>query len=440
MPPPTADLCVLADSAVLPEGPGARTTLSPGPVAVYISQGVIVALECVASLDGFAPTCPTMRTPLLLPGCVDLHTHGVGGADDLADFWLNPEYTASRVPALGTTSFLASVVFGTDAEEGTRRVVAAISALAGATGHGAVCEGIHAEGPVVADFGGLPQTELPSMPLSRFDALVDSMLPHLKVMTISPSLDSAEGYPRLSKLLAVGVLPALGHDRGCTEADILGALRVAAVAGVRCHVTHLFNVSSFHHRSPSLSNFGLVRTMPSLPAYSGLLPPTVEVIADCAHVHPLALQLLFESRAAAGDVACVTDSVMEPVPGAECCYNDRRIKVSADGRAVLLKGTDTLAGSCCGLLDAFRTVVNVLGRGVAEASDAVAASPAAIAGLGHVGLIAVGRRADLLLVGPGPEFALSATLVAGKVVFGAPVAEGGGESMLRCEPCADPIT
>ena len=44
-----------------------------------------------------------------------------------------------------------------------------------------------------------------------------------------------------------GILPALGHDRVASEGEILGALAVAP-AQQRMHITHLFNVSSFHHR------------------------------------------------------------------------------------------------------------------------------------------------------------------------------------------------
>ena len=38
------------------------------------------------------------------------------------------------------------------------------------------------------------------------------------------------------------------------------------------------------YRSPSLVNFGLMEQFPSLPSYSGLLSPTIELIGDLAHV------------------------------------------------------------------------------------------------------------------------------------------------------------
>ena len=44
-----------------------------------------------------------------------------------------------------------------------------------------------------------------------------------------------------------GILPALGHDRVASESEILGALALGP-PGHTMHMTHLFNVSSFHHR------------------------------------------------------------------------------------------------------------------------------------------------------------------------------------------------
>lgn len=58
-------------------------------------------------------------------------------------------------------------------------------------------------------------------------------------------------------------------------------------------IADLFNVCGFHHRLPSLCNFGLIPRFPSLPKYEGLTPPTVELIGDLAHVHPMTAQVLF---------------------------------------------------------------------------------------------------------------------------------------------------
>jgi hypothetical protein len=59
----------------------------------------------------------------------------------------------------------------------------------------AVVEGIHAEGPVVADLGGLPPDKQghTALTVPRFKKLVDAMAPQLKIMTIGPSMDADQG-------------------------------------------------------------------------------------------------------------------------------------------------------------------------------------------------------------------------------------------------------
>ncbi len=99
------------------------------------------------------------------------------------------------------------------------------------------------QGPVVHDLGAMPPTDS-DISLEDFERLVDS-IPGLKVMTISPHLEAARGYERIRALVKRGVVPALGHDRVATEAEIVGAL---ACSSERMHITHLFNVCSFHHR------------------------------------------------------------------------------------------------------------------------------------------------------------------------------------------------
>jgi len=54
-----------------------------------------------------------------------------------------------------------------------------------------------------------------------------------------------------------GILPALGHDRVASESEILGALAVTGPQQ-RVHITHLFNVSNFHHRYTLISTLVMV--------------------------------------------------------------------------------------------------------------------------------------------------------------------------------------
>ena len=86
-----------------------------GPVAIVIgTDGIIVSVDPLD--DGLAEAMllqslrdagvgaeAVVRTPMALPGFVDIHTHGWGGADDFVDFWLNPDFTQAMLPSMATT-------------------------------------------------------------------------------------------------------------------------------------------------------------------------------------------------------------------------------------------------------------------------------------------------------------------------------------------------
>jgi N-acetylglucosamine-6-phosphate deacetylase len=382
-------------------------------------------------------------------------------------------------------------------------VAAALVANVGVIRPGcAVLEGIHSEGPVVADLGGLPPSEQ-DMAISRFQRLCDRLDPMLRVMTISPSKEARPGsgsspMERLNELLKRGIVPALGHDKHCTDIDIAGCLRACAefepselVAappsspspgttgkepvdlrsrsssasdrfpaskGVpRAHLTHLFNVCSLHHRNVGLANAGLLQSLPKLPAYKGAASPTVEIIGDLTHVHPWAISLALNARSAR-DVCFITDGIAPPEPGLELAYAGRALQVvgvdvppyadapiaeaeptaasasvsasaaasasTAYGRGgaappavgslwpvakVVLKGTDTIAGSCDMLSSVLERLVTIFRLPLPRAVAHVSQVPAAIAGLPHVGTLRVGCRADMLVFGGASAGAVSVT-------------------------------
>ena len=100
-------------------------------------------------------------------GFVDIHNHGVGGGDgkaaDVVEYWADPSVTCRRVVQAGTTSVFATLTFpggpGSKEEAQTQAVVDALELVVGKAFPGsAVLEGIHAEGPLVADLGGLPSS------------------------------------------------------------------------------------------------------------------------------------------------------------------------------------------------------------------------------------------------------------------------------------------
>lgn len=139
---------------------------------------------------------------------------------------------------------------------------------------GTVVRGIHSEGPIISQLGALREPlDLLNLDKKGFEDMIDSMGPHVKIMTISPSQESSRNKTRpacthIKTLLSRGIVPSLGHDTECTQEDILECLKAGSNKednphDVRFHITHAFNVTKFHHRDSGLANFAFVSKFPN---------------------------------------------------------------------------------------------------------------------------------------------------------------------------------
>eukprot|EP01059_Diplonema_ambulator_P012158 TRINITY_DN22366_c0_g4_i1.p1 TRINITY_DN22366_c0_g4~~TRINITY_DN22366_c0_g4_i1.p1 ORF type:complete len:406 (+),score=36.59 TRINITY_DN22366_c0_g4_i1:46-1218(+) len=341
----------------------------------------------------------------VLPGLVDIHNHGCGGSNDVAGYWERPEVSLTALARSGTTSCLASVVVGKDLGCVERAIASLCSHVETCGDNEARLLGIHAEGPIINDLGGLPESDFSPSDPSQLDAFVGKMNGVCKIMTVSPSICSSAVMRVLNNH---GVRPGLGHDRDCSQVSVENCLNAA---GMRCHMTHLFNVMSFDHKKGTLPHFGLLREV--LGDTGPLQTPTVEIIADGIHLHPLTVDLVLQCRSPS-DIAVVTDCIAPNVPHKELTYNSREMYVSPNG-GCYLKGSDTLAGSTATLFTSMKHLVTERNLPLTDAVKIFAETPARIAQAEHVGVLAKGKKADLILV-EKETFSLRAVMIGGRWV------------------------
>jgi N-acetylglucosamine-6-phosphate deacetylase len=282
--------------------------LQPG--FILIDSGRIVATSSARPV--VPESTQELDADLVVPGFVDIHTHGIGGASEMLEYWLHPEYTLKQIVKYGTTAILGTMVIprrgsdqigapqlmnpfdascsedvcacglclSSDLDVNVPRVAKKLNGTVGKLyPRSAVLEGIHAEGPIVATLGGLPEGQ-PEMSMADFVELLKVLGPGLKMMTIAPSVEAKSGYQKIQLLVKRGVKPALGHDKECSAADIIGALKFSSKSAP-FHITHAFNVQTLHHRDMGLGNFALAPEFPALPEYQDVAGcmPTVEVSA-----------------------------------------------------------------------------------------------------------------------------------------------------------------
>jgi N-acetylglucosamine-6-phosphate deacetylase len=246
--------------------------------------------------------------------------------------------------------------------------------------------GAHLEGPFLAVAGAHPESFLQGQ-VDR-DWLVS--LAGVAVVTLAPELPGA--LEAIEALVAAGVLVAIGHS-GC-DIERVGE---AARAGARL-VTHLGNaMGPFRPRQPGILGGALSDDRLA-----------VSLIGDLVHVHPALLRIAFKAKGAERTVL-VTDAV---ATGAGSGITSG-VTVPTDGGPPRM-ADGTLVGSVLTMDRAVRNTVRVAGIGLGEAVAAASRTPAALLGLEDRGVIAPGRRADLV--------ALDAELAAEKVWIGGTVA------------------
>ncbi|MBL8311841.1 MAG: N-acetylglucosamine-6-phosphate deacetylase [Burkholderiales bacterium] len=325
----------------------------------------------IAAIHGAAVTEAEVRSTseaLLIPGFVDLHVHGGGGADimDGADAARTVAATHLRT---GTTTLLATTMTAPRAE--LERAFAGIAAVSQQQGAEAYIAGVHLEGPFISEakLGAQPNFTR-AVTLDEVAAL-HSIVP-IRVLTLAPDVPGqAEVIPALT---AIGIRVQLGH----TDATYENA-RAALAAGAT-GFTHLFNaMSGLHHRAPGVAGAALAHAAHA------------EIIPDLLHVHPGAIRVAL--RCIAG-LYCVTDSTAAAgMPDGEYRLG-RQLVTRCMGGVRLADGT--LAGSVLTMEQAFRNLVNVLGLDLAEASRRTATVAADYVGLHDRGRLAVGAVADVL--------------------------------------------
>jgi N-acetylglucosamine-6-phosphate deacetylase len=328
----------------------------------------------------------------VLPGFIDVHVHGGGGAQCNTR---DPD-EVRRVAAFhaqhGTTALLATTVAAP--VDDLLDALGAIEAARAAQGPDeAEILGTHLEGPFLnpAWPGAMEGEAFLAPDVDVLGRLLEGG--RVLAMSLAPEVPGALAV--IEHASAHGVRVSLGH----TDATYAQA-RAAVAAGARS-VTHAFNaMRPLHHREPGMVGAAL-----------DLDELTCEVICDGVHVDPVAVRLLVERKGPKGTML-VTDAIEATgLPDGEYRLGDRGVIVR-DGRATL-PGHDTIAGSTLTMERALRNAIAFTGASIPDAAAMAATTPARLLGIDdRKGAIAPGLDADLVILEPG-DLALCGVLVRG---------------------------
>lgn len=315
----------------------------------------------------------------IVPGFVDMHVHGGGGAS----FDTGTADAAATVAAAhlahGTTSMAASLV--TDTRDA---MVRSVRELALAVQDG-VLAGVHLEGPWLSPnrSGAHQPGSLAEPDPASVEALLAAGDGAVRMVTLAPELTG--GIDAVRCITAAGAVAAIGHT-DATYDVAREALDAGASVG-----THLFNaMRGLHHREP-----GPVGALLESEA-------DVELIADGVHLHPAVLRTAFAAKP--GRCVLVTDA-MAAAGAADGDYRLGPMAIEVrDGVARLADDGSrqgAIAGSTLTMDAAVRYAVRVARLPLLDVVHAASTAPARVLGLDSVGALEPGRRADVVVLDDG---------------------------------------
>ncbi|MEV7341714.1 N-acetylglucosamine-6-phosphate deacetylase [Streptomyces sp. NPDC093544] len=311
----------------------------------------------------------------LVPGFVDLHNHGGGGAS----------FTSGTVEDVlkgihthrlhGTTTTVASTVTGD--MDGLAQRAGLLSELA----EQGDLAGIHFEGPFISPCrkGAHSEKLLRDPDPAEVRKLIDAARGRAQMVTLATELPGGIDSVRL--LAEHGVIAAIGHTDATYEQTVEAIEAGATVA------THLFNaMPALGHRTPG--------------PIAALLEDdriTVELINDGTHLHPASLELAFH-HAGPGRVAFITDA-MDAAGFGDGRYMLGPLEVEvSEGVARLVEG-GSIAGSTLTLDRAFKRAATIDKLPVENVVAALSANPARLLGMyDRIGSLEPGKDADLVIL------------------------------------------
>lgn len=329
----------------------------------------------------------------VMPGLIDIHIHGCGGAD-AGD--ATPEALETMSQTLvknGITSFCPASM--TLSFEELTKIFANIDEMKNKVG-GAYIHGANMEGPYIAmsKKGAQNPLYVRNPDKEEFKRLFDGCNGSIKVVDIAPECDGGDEF--IKEIQPICPVSIAHTDAGYDEA--VHAIEL----GVR-HITHLFNAQSgLHHRKP-----GVVGAAFDIGKEKGV---RAELICDGFHIHPATLRIAFRAMGEDGTVI-VSDSMKAAgCPDGDYDLGGQPVYVR-DGKALLADGTIAASTS-----NVYKELKNVISFGIPEkqAVKSATINPAkAIRADRETGSIEEGKLADILVV--DKDYNIKLVIVKGKI-------------------------
>lgn len=357
--------------------------------AIVIQSGKIVAV-------GPKEEIKTPKTAGLLdlgdkiiaPGLIDVHIHGFEGVE-VGEEVADALHIARAIIRNGTTAFLPTVSFAPTLDGILKLLETTVHAIATDSG-GAEMLGIHLEAPFFSKAGKgrwdryppagfLAGTMARDPSVEELRLMAEAAGGHIKIMSIAPELDGALDVIR--EMCNLGIVPSVAHTAASYEQVVAGI-----EAGLKS-ATHLYNgMRRQDHREPGVIEAVLSRD-----------ELMAEIIGDCVHVHPAAVDIAIRCKGT-DRIVLVTDNTRYAGMPNGTYKDDMDRDIVKDDEKAYVPGW-TLAGSVSPLNRNVHNTIARVGRSLPEAIKMASLTPARLIGVAdRKGSLEVGKDADLIVI------------------------------------------
>lgn len=312
----------------------------------------------------------------ILPGFIDLHTHGASGYDFMDAGREAFECIVATHRRHGTTSMFPTI--SSASFETMQRAAKVCDEMVNDKKSGVL--GLHFEGPYFnhAMAGGQLSENIRRADKGEYEYLIKNY-GCIRRWDAAPEIPGALEFGKFAS--ANNLVVGIAH----TQADYADVVK--ARENGYSHATHFYNAMTGIHKEGIYKKTG---TVEAIYLFDDI---TVEVIADGVHVPPEILRLVYRIKGA--DRTClVTDALA--VTEADDALDSR---VVIENGVCKLKDGSAIAGSCSTMDVLVRVCVNKAGIPLADVAVMASETPAKIMGVfDRKGSLSKGKDADIVIL------------------------------------------